>query len=80
MSIPAVASESHLGTYLSEFANVADLLTLQRAEVGGDTTVLEVHNSSERLVKKRPDGEYRKVASFSLFFLLVDEPDPLTRG
>lgn len=52
--------------YLSELADIANALALEGAEVGGDTTVLEVHHSGERLIEERPDGQDREVAGFGL--------------
>jgi hypothetical protein len=55
-----------VGAYLSKFADIANALALEGAEVSGDTTVLEVHDSSERLIEERPDGQDREVAGFGL--------------
>jgi hypothetical protein len=52
--------------HLSELADIANALALESTEVSGDTTVLEVHDSSERLIEERPDGQDRKVAGFGL--------------
>lgn len=38
--------------YFAELSNVADLLALQSAEVGGDAAALEVHDTSKWLVKQ----------------------------
>lgn len=38
--------------YLAELANVSNLLALERAEVLGDTTGLEVHDTGERLIEE----------------------------
>jgi hypothetical protein len=40
--------------YLSELADIADALALECAEVCGDATVLEVEDSSERLIEQGP--------------------------
>jgi hypothetical protein len=53
--------------YLSELADIADLLTLQGAEVLGDSAVLEVDNAGEGLVKKRADRGDGEVAGFGLY-------------
>jgi hypothetical protein len=53
--------------YLSELADIADALALECAEVCGDATVLEVDDSSERLIEQRPDGQDREVTGFGLY-------------
>ena len=55
-------SEAHL----AELANVSDLLALEGAEVLGDTTRLEVHDTGERLVEERADGGDGEVTSLGL--------------
>jgi hypothetical protein len=62
--------EKRVCPYLSELADVADPLTLQGAEVLGDSAVLEVDNTSEGLIKKRADRGDGKVAGFGLYTLL----------
>lgn len=49
---------------LAEFSYVTDLLALERAEVGGDAAVLEVHDARKRLIEERSDGEDGELASF----------------
>jgi hypothetical protein len=51
--------------YLSELSDVSNLLSLEAAKVGGDAAVLQVNNSSEWLVEKRPNGSDREVAGFA---------------
>jgi hypothetical protein len=58
--------ERRVCPYLSELANIADLLALQGAEVLGDSAVLEVDDTSEGLVEKRADRGDGEVASFGL--------------
>ena len=53
-------------TYLSELSDVANLLALQGAEVLGDSAVLEVHYTGERLIKKRANRGDREVTSLGL--------------
>ena len=38
-------------SYLSEFTNVADTFTLERAEIGRDTAVFQVDDTREGLVE-----------------------------
>lgn len=57
---------SRRNTNLSELADVADLLALQGAEVLGDSAVLEVHNTGERLIEKRTNRGDGEVAGFGL--------------
>lgn len=51
-------------SYLAKLANIANTLTLEGAEVGGDARVLQVDDTGERLVKKGPNGQDREVAGF----------------
>lgn len=53
-------------TYLSEFADVSNPLPLEGLEIGGDPAVLQVHDSSERLIKERADRQHGEVAGFRL--------------
>ena len=57
-------------TNLAELADIADPLTLQGAEVGGDSAVLEVHQSREGLVEQGADGVDWEVPSFRLGLLV----------
>lgn len=57
-------------TNLAELAHVADPLPLQGTEVGGDSAVLEVHQSGEGLVEQGSDGVDREVPSFRLGLLV----------
>jgi hypothetical protein len=41
---------------LSKLSNISNLLPLKAAKVGTDATVLQVNDSSEWLVEKRPNG------------------------
>jgi hypothetical protein len=52
--------------HLSKFADIANTLALEGAEVSGDAAVLEIDDSSERLIEKRPDGQNREVTGFGL--------------
>lgn len=52
---------------LSKFADVANALALEGAEVCRDARVFEVDNTCERLVQKASDGSNREVASLSLW-------------
>lgn len=51
---------------LSELSNIANFLALQGAEVFSDSAILEVHNTGERLVKKRANRGDREVTSLGL--------------
>jgi hypothetical protein len=51
-------------TDLSELANVSNLLTLQGAEVLGDSAVLEVDDTGEGLIEQRTDRSNGEVTSF----------------
>jgi len=53
-------------TDLSELANVSNLLTLQGAEVLGDSAVLEVDDTGEGLIEQRTDRSNGEVTSFGL--------------
>lgn len=55
-----------MSTNLAEFADIANPLALQGAEVGGDTTLLQVHNTRKRLVQKRSNRGHGKTARFGL--------------
>lgn len=57
--------------YLAELADVADALSLQRAEVLGDSAGLQVHDSGEGLVEEGADGGHGEVASLGLDIVLV---------
>lgn len=52
--------------YLPELANIANPLTLQRAEVVGNSATLEVHQSGERLIKQGSDRGNGEVTGFGL--------------
>lgn len=52
--------------YLSELADIADPFALQGPEVLGDSAVLEIHQTGERLVEKRANRMDREVTSFRL--------------
>ena len=54
------------GAHLAEFADVSDLLALQRAEVLGDTARLEVHHTGERLIEQGADGGDGEVTGLGL--------------
>lgn len=51
-------------SHLSKFSNISDLLSLEAAEVRGDSTVLEINNTSEGFVEKGSDGSDWEVAGF----------------
>jgi hypothetical protein len=51
---------------LAKLSDIADLLALQGAEIGGDAAVLEVNDTSERLVEQRTNRQDREVTSFGL--------------
>lgn len=57
----------HECTYLSELADIANTLALEGAEVGSNTAVLEIDDSSERLVEERPNGQDWEVTGFGLW-------------
>lgn len=59
---------------LSELANVSDLLTLQGAEVLGDSAVLEVDDTGERLIEQRTDRGNGEVTGFSLYQVSIFMP------
>ena len=66
--------------YLAELSNVADPLALERSEVLGDSTVLEVDDTSEGLIKERSNGGHREVASFGLQALISSSPQSNNLG
>jgi hypothetical protein len=59
-----LSSQGDVSPYLSKLADIANLPALQAAEVGGDSAVLEVHDSRERLVEKGADGSHREATGF----------------
>lgn len=61
--------ETWAKTNLSELANVSDLLTLQGAEVFGDSATLEVDDTGEGLVEQRTDRGDGEVTGFGLLQL-----------
>jgi hypothetical protein len=42
--------------YLPKLSDISNLLPLKAAKVGTDATVLQINDSSEWLVEKRPNG------------------------
>ncbi|KAI6764615.1 hypothetical protein HG531_012502 [Fusarium graminearum] len=59
----AVVRGEFVNLDLAKLADIADALTLEGAEVGGDARVLEVDDSREGLVEKTADGLDREVSS-----------------
>lgn len=57
----------HDHTYLAELANVSDSLSLERLEVGGDATALQVDNTSEGLVEEGTDRGNGEAAGLGLW-------------
>lgn len=55
---------------LTELTDVANALALQGGEIGGYAAVLEVDNSSERLIKKRTNGGNWEITGFGLDVLV----------
>ena len=58
-------------SYLAKFADVADALAFQRAEVLGDSAGLQVYDSGEGLIQEGADGCHREVAGLGLDLVLV---------
>jgi len=66
-------------THLAKLSHITNPLAPQRTEVGCDPAVLEVDDTSKRLIKKRSDGQDREAASFGLQrchsrFIKVSDP------
>lgn len=62
----AVVSGELVDLDLAELTDVADALSLERGEVGGDTAVLEVDDTGEGLVEEGADRGDGEVTSFGL--------------
>lgn len=58
---------------LAELADIANLLALESAEVGGDSAVLEVDDTGEGLIKQRANRQDGEVASFGLVSVRTPE-------
>lgn len=56
-----------LWSNLSKFTDVADSLALERAEVFGDSTALQVDKASEGLIEQGANRSNREVTGFGLF-------------
>ncbi len=50
----------------AEFANIANTLALQSAEVSGDAAVFQVDNTGERLIEERANRGDGESSSFGL--------------
>lgn len=59
-----VLREVSFHTYLSKLPHVSDFLALQAAEIRGDPTVLEIHDSGERLVEEGSNGRNWEASGF----------------
>ena len=57
-----MVAESHL----AELSDIADPPALESTEVRSDAAVLEVYDTSERLIEQRSNGQDWKVARFCL--------------
>lgn len=55
--------------YLAKFSHIADAFAFKGTEIGGDTAVFEVDNTSERLVEQRANGGDGKSSSFGLHYI-----------
>lgn len=51
---------------LAGLADIANALSLQGADVGVDTRVLEVYDSGEQLIEETANGENREVSRSGL--------------
>lgn len=58
--------EKVVTNYLAELSNIANTLALEGLEVSGNTTVLEIDNSGERLIQEGTEGGNREVTGFGL--------------
>lgn len=50
--------------HLSKLSHISNFLPFQAPEISGDSTVVQIDNSSERLIEKRCNGSDGKATSF----------------
>lgn len=64
--LEGLGEEKMRKTYLAEFSDIANALSLQGAEIRGDATRLEIYDACEWLIEERSDGCDWEATGFGL--------------